>query len=226
VAVPSARSPRPKDPQNRRIRRTWWFLASSFFALGLLTVIRLGLGGAGTLDWAFALLVVVLGLAAVLNRRAVKDLEEGRRLEVESFARILRGLSRSVSPDAIVDAIVEELGVAADADHTVVVRLRADSLTLEATLVSTRSGVPSSTTILPLSDLEDPLDLDESIVPGVDPVGIPIRPQPRSIPVGDWLSARGRGRGLPRMGGPDRAAAAGGPRPPHFWEWAQPPAHF
>ena len=33
----------------------------------------------------------------------------GRRAEAESFARILSGLSRSVSPDAILDAIVEEV---------------------------------------------------------------------------------------------------------------------
>src|SRR6185437_11540674 len=51
---------------------------------------------------------------------------------------------------------VEDLGVAAGADHTVVVRLRADARILEATLVSSRAGVPSSTTMLPLSDLEDP----------------------------------------------------------------------
>jgi diguanylate cyclase (GGDEF)-like protein len=61
-----------------------------------------------------------------------------------------------VSPDAIVDAIVEDLGVATGADHTVVVRLRADARILEATLVSSRAGVPSSTTMLPLSDLDDP----------------------------------------------------------------------
>ena len=42
------------------------------------------------------------------------------------------------------------------ADHTVVVRLRPEHQALEATLVSSRAGVPSSTTLLPLSDLEDP----------------------------------------------------------------------
>ena len=55
------------------------------------------------------------------------DLDARRRDEAESFARILSGLSRSVSPDAIVDAIVESSSVeATGADHVVVVRRRRD----------------------------------------------------------------------------------------------------
>jgi len=145
------------DPRDRRIRRTWWFLAGSFFVLGFLTLIRLLAGSPHTLDWILAGLVVVAGLAVVLHRGEVETREAGRRAETETFARILQGLSRSVSPDAIVDAIVEELTVGAGADHTVVVRLRPDARVLEATLVSSRVGVPDSTTILPVTDLEDPL---------------------------------------------------------------------
>ncbi|HTC85886.1 MAG TPA: hypothetical protein VK656_04240, partial [Candidatus Acidoferrum sp.] len=145
------------DPRDRRIRRTWWFLASSFFVLGFLTLLRLLAGSPRTLDWILAGLVVIAGLAVVLHRREVETRETGRRAETETFARILQGLSRSVSPDAIVDAIVEELTVGAGADHTVVVRLRPDARVLEATLVSSRAGVPDSTTILPVTDLEDPL---------------------------------------------------------------------
>ena len=145
------------DPRDRRIRRTWWFLAGSFFVLGFLTIIRLLAGSPRTIDWVLAGLVVIAGLAVVLNRGEVETREAGRRAETETFARILQGLSRSVSPDAIVDAIVEELTVGAAADHTVVVRLRPDARVLEATLVSRRAGVPDSTTILPVSDLEDPL---------------------------------------------------------------------
>ncbi|MEX2010603.1 MAG: GGDEF domain-containing protein, partial [Chloroflexota bacterium] len=76
-------------------------------------------------------------------------LEVGGREEAESVARILQGLSRSVSPDAIVGAIVENLGHETGADHIVVVRRR-DEHSLEATLVTNRPGVPSSTTLLPV----------------------------------------------------------------------------
>ncbi len=139
-----------------RIRRTWWFFAGSFFLLGLAIVLRLLAGDPAPLDWALGGLVVVTGLGAVLQRDAVRRLEAGRRAEAESFARILSGLSRSVSPDAIVDAIVEELGVSAQTDHIVVVRRRVDARVLEARLVTQRPGVADSTTILPIADLEDP----------------------------------------------------------------------
>ena len=147
---------RRTDPQELTIRRTWGLLAASFFVLGLLTALRLVAGQPGAIDFVLASMVVLTGLSAVLHRRASGMLEAGRRSEAESFARILQGLSRSISPDAIVAAIVEELGEATGADHIVVVRLRPDARRLEATLVSRRPGVPSSTTELPISDLEDP----------------------------------------------------------------------
>jgi diguanylate cyclase (GGDEF)-like protein len=155
VAGPFIRDP-TRAPADRRLRRSWWFLAGSFFVLGLVTTLRLAVGQGQRIDWILAALVLVAGFAAVIHREAVGALEAGRRREAESFARIMQGLSRSVSPDAIVDAIVEELGVGTGADHIVVVRLRPDAGILESTLVSRRPGVPSSTTILPISELEDP----------------------------------------------------------------------
>ncbi|HYU49005.1 MAG TPA: GGDEF domain-containing protein [Candidatus Limnocylindria bacterium] len=140
------------SPHDRRIRRSWWFLAGSFFVLGLVTIFHLAVGQSGRIDWILAGLVVVVGLAVVTHRDAVAALEEGRRSEAESFARILQGLSRSVSPDAIVDAIVEDLGAGTGADHIVVVRLRPGTEILEATLVSQRPGVPSTRTVLPALD--------------------------------------------------------------------------
>ena len=109
------------------------------------------------IDWAVVGLVFVVGFAAILHRQAVAGLEVGRREEAESFARILSSLSRSVSPDAILGAIVDELAGATGADHIVVARRRPDARVLEATLVSARPGVPDSTTRLPIADLEDPV---------------------------------------------------------------------
>ncbi|HKG57598.1 MAG TPA: GGDEF domain-containing protein [Candidatus Limnocylindrales bacterium] len=162
------------DPQDRLIRRTWWFLAGSFFVLGLAMAARLGTDGARPLDYILAGLAVLVGLAAILHRDALRAYEVSRREEAESFARILQGLSRSVSPDAIVDAIVEDLGRGTGADHIVVVRRRPEVHALEATLVSSRPGVRSSTTLFPLSDLDDP---DRSAPDDREPVGFPVGDQ-------------------------------------------------
>ena len=172
--------PRP-EPQDRRIRRSWWLLSGSFLLLALLASIRIAAGGAEATDLALLGLVIVVGIAALGHRDAVRALEAGRRTEAESFTRILRGLSRSFSPDAIVEAIVEELTVGTAADHVVVVRRRPGARVLEATLVSSRPGVPSSTTLLPIADLEDPVDETaggESS--GREPVAVPIEVPGRS----------------------------------------------
>ncbi len=159
------------EPQERRLRQSWWLFAASFFVLGLLVLLRLTTDRARPIDFVLAGLVVVVGLAAILHRNAVHELEVGRRAEAESLARILQGLSRSISPDAIVGAIVEELGISTGADHIVVVRRQVEANGLAATLVSSRAGVPSSTTLFPLADLDDPLD---DGVPDREPVAVPV----------------------------------------------------
>jgi len=107
--------------------------------------------------------VGLAALAAFLHRNAVAGLEARGRAEAESFAGILQGLSRSVSVDAIVGAIVDDLAEGTGADHVVVVRRRPEGEALEATLVTSRPGVPSSTTVLPLTDLESPFDREPTL---------------------------------------------------------------
>jgi len=159
-----------EDP---RIRRSWLVFATTFFALGLIAVLRLALNGTGPTDWAIAGLIMVVGLAAVRHRIAVQALESGRRAEAESFTRILQGLSRSISGDAIVTAIVEELGAGTGADHVVIARRRPDARVLEATLVNARTGGSTSSTLFPIGDLEDPPSSSASTA-GREPVAIPI----------------------------------------------------
>ncbi len=144
------------DAEDRRIRRSWLVLSGSLFILALAALLRVTVDGARPLDWLMIGVIVVVAFVAVRHRMAVGALETSRRGEAESFARILQGLSRSISPDAIVDAIVEEIGSGTGADHIVVARRRPDARVLEATLVNTRTGGPSSTTLFPISDLEDP----------------------------------------------------------------------
>ena len=151
---------RPPDhdgpPLDPRIRRSWWIFAGTILLLGLLLVARLLTAGATPLDWVIAALLAIVGIAAIRHREAVTALEIGRRAEAELFARILSGLSRSVSEDAIVEAIVEELAGSTGADHIVVARRRPEARALQATLITARPGVPPSTTLLPLTEIDDP----------------------------------------------------------------------
>lgn len=172
-------APHPTDPQEARIRRAWRFLAGSFIVLGAVALADAAFGGSGLLHVLVVVFVGVTAAAALVHRQAVQALEVRRRGEVESFARILQGLSRSVSPDAIVEAIVEDLGQMTGADHIVVVRLRPNTGLLEATLVTTRQGVAASTTILPISDLDDPVHAAGD----PDDVGVPV-PVPEPVAVG------------------------------------------
>jgi diguanylate cyclase (GGDEF)-like protein len=172
VTDPTRRSGSPNATPERRIRRAWWIFAGSFFILGLIAVLRVVTDAARPMDWAVVALVFVVGAAAILHREAVAAQQVSLREEAESFARILSSLSRSVAPDAILGAIVDELAAATGADHIVVARRRPDVPVLEATLVSARPGVPDSTTRLPIGDLEDPVGGGQQ--PDRQPVAVPI----------------------------------------------------
>ena len=137
------------------IRRSWWLLSGALLVAGVLLVLQIVRGG-DVVAWIALLSVGIAAAAAAWHRNRLAAREAGGRIEAESLARILRGLSRSVSPDAIVAAIVGDLVQGTGADHVAVVRRRSDSDVLEATLVTRRAGVPSTTTYLPLTDLEDP----------------------------------------------------------------------
>jgi len=161
------RPPARQGPGDPSIRRTWWLLVGAFVGLLLIHGVRL-FGDKKPVDWLTVLLIVIAAVAAIAHRNAVAGLESRGRGEAESFARILRGISHSVSADAIVSAILEDLIDATAADHVVLVRRRQDGVALDATLVSRRAGVPTTTTVLPLSVLDLP--------PGEDvaPVAVPV----------------------------------------------------
>jgi len=192
-------------------------LILSLLVLALVEVVRFATSP-GAIDVVVLALIGVVAAAAVRERGRVVDMEGTRRSEAESFARILRGLSRSVSPDAIVDAIVEELGVGTGADHVAVVRRRPDTHNLECILSPTRAGSPASRTTLPLRELDDPAldraaaDLAVAASRGRRLTAIPIQPDaggdPQLVPLG--LSGR---RPTPRpesLDGLALAVVAGG----------------
>jgi diguanylate cyclase (GGDEF)-like protein len=161
---------RTEDPA---IRRTWWLLSGAFLILGAVGLLRF-LGSRNPIDLAMFVIVAVAAVAAIGHRNAVAGMEARGRSEAESFARILRGLSRSVSADAIVAAIMDDLLDATDADHVVVVRRRQDGSALEATLVTRRAGVPTTTADLPITDLDGPIQWTPAAV--VVPVGPGLAP--------------------------------------------------
>ncbi len=145
--------PRP-DPLAGRARLAWTALTAAIAALAALVVAWIVLP-ALPLALPVALAVVAVAVAAALARRRVERREERTREEVENFARILQGFSRAVSPDAIVEAIMGDLGPGTEADHLVVVRRRPGAPILDATLIPTRPGAPQAETVLPAVDLDD-----------------------------------------------------------------------
>ena len=159
----------------------------TFVALGTIELLRVVFDPRPA-DLVVLALVALVGLLAIRERERVVDAEGSRRTEAESFARILRALSRSVSPDAIVAAIVEELGAGTGADHVAVVRRRPEGRVLEAVLSSTRPGAPTSRTSLPLAELDDPaVDLAMSSLAmaasrGRRLTAVPIEPDPERRP--------------------------------------------
>jgi diguanylate cyclase (GGDEF)-like protein len=163
----------PGDPQDRWISITWRFLGGSFGLLAAVAILVVLTGDAQPLGSVVVGLVGVVGAAAWFHRHALVRVDTSRRNEAESFARILQGLSRSVSPATIVEAMVGDLGRVTAADHCVVVRLERETGALVATLVSMRQGVPSTTSVLPPIDLDistesDPERVVERLAAGVE----------------------------------------------------------
>jgi len=178
------------------------------------------------LDLIVLVMIAVTTAAALVHQRTVAALAASQRAEAEHLARILQGLSRSASPDAIVDAIVADLGVGTGADHMVVIRLRPEERSIEATLFSARPGVPDSTTRLPLSDLDalGPVHRDPVAVPilasGSVAAGYAVPAASASVGTAGHVAARVPARVPVRV--PARGAAVAAPRLPLFPKPAPP----
>jgi diguanylate cyclase (GGDEF)-like protein len=160
------------------------------------------------IEWLTVGLVVVAAIAAIAHRNAVVGLEARGRGEAESFARILHGLSRSVSAEAIVSAILDDLIDATNADHVVLVRRRPDATALEATLVSRRPGIRHTTSNLPMSLLEP---LASSREPDATS-----RPAPVAMGPGTPAPASGSAAGSATSAGAVHAMPAVRPPPAEF----------
>jgi hypothetical protein len=137
-----------------RVLLTWLLLGLSVVMLIGRSTVEFVQGQTGAVDLALAVAISALVTSAVMNARAAGMFVERRHSEAESFSRIVRALSRSVSPDAVVEAIVHELGAATEADHVAVVRLRPGGAVLDVTFVSMLPGAPTSNTVMPVRQIE------------------------------------------------------------------------
>ncbi len=183
-----------------------------FFLLALTAGIRL-VTEQQPVDWLVVGLVVLAAVAAIAHRNAVAGLESRGRGEAESFARIVRSLSRNVSAEAIVSAILDDLVDATVADHVVFIRRRREAAALEATLVTRRPGVPATSTILPLS-LLDAVGEDGPKAPIAIPMGEAPSPtpDPRADAPAEPVEADPAERALPLPRVARRASDPGGGR--------------
>ena len=143
------------DPGGRASISTWQLIVGLFAVVAILVLVDIArTPGPDPLGWSLAVALALLGVLAVVYHREVLALAERQRAEAESLNRMLRGLSRSTSPDAVLGAIVDELRTAAGADHCVLVRRRPRSRLLEATLVAGSARVPAATTTFSSALLE------------------------------------------------------------------------
>ena len=92
---------------------------------------------------------VVVALALVVVERAERRAATDAQAAEAAVRRLLQGLGRSTSPDAVVATIVDALRGASGADHVVVARRRPGDRDIEAILVTTSTSVPLATTRLP-----------------------------------------------------------------------------
>ena len=138
------------DPRERRAAATWRLIVGLFVVVAVLLALDVVRSRPpDPIALAVAISVGALAALAVAYHREVLALAQRQRLETESLNRILQGLSRSSSPDAILGAIAGELRKATGADHCVVVRRRPRSRLLEATLVSGIATVGDTATTMP-----------------------------------------------------------------------------
>ncbi|HEY8198980.1 MAG TPA: sensor domain-containing diguanylate cyclase [Candidatus Limnocylindrales bacterium] len=121
---------------------------------GLVGLIALGVAvivvmPGSALGWLVLLsdLLVMLGLLVV--RRSERRIVSRDRTAQAGLHRLLQGLGRSTSPDAVVATIVDALRGASEADHVVLARRRPGGRDIEAILVTTSASVPLATTHLP-----------------------------------------------------------------------------
>ncbi|MCY7419773.1 MAG: sensor domain-containing diguanylate cyclase [Chloroflexi bacterium] len=145
---PAAEALESDEHVNGRLEVVRLVIAGAVALLALSTAATLLDGSVTWVDVLDAALVMVLGTGLLVHDRLTAMLADRRHSRVLGMTRILQGLSRSMSPEAVVEAIVAELRSTSGADHVVVARVSRPDHVVEVTLVTARANVEPSRTWL------------------------------------------------------------------------------
>jgi diguanylate cyclase (GGDEF)-like protein len=163
---PSDAEARPRFG-SQSISLTWALLLVAIALLLGQAVVGFVMGRNGIPELALAVATALLVASAVLNARASGIELARRQAEAQAFSRMLQALSRSVSPAAVLDAIVYEIGSATEADHVAVVQTRPGSSVLDVTLASMLPGGQTTTGVIPVRQLGPAVSQRLKAVPAV-----------------------------------------------------------
>jgi diguanylate cyclase (GGDEF)-like protein len=105
-------------------------------------------GGMGLFDLILMAIVAALATAIYVLDTATNALARNRNEREASIRRLVQGLSRSLSPESVVDAVIADLRRATDADHVVVARVSQPDEVVEVTLAAAHADAPPSRTYL------------------------------------------------------------------------------
>lgn len=139
----------------RRLWRARQVLLGSLAGLALVSVWLLIDEGISPIEVVLALGLVTLALAQYVMSMTTTALTRDRLEREAAVRRIVSRLSRSLSPESVVDTVISDLRAATDADHVVVARVSQPDMHVEVTLVAARADAPPSRTTL-RPDLESP----------------------------------------------------------------------
>jgi diguanylate cyclase (GGDEF)-like protein len=133
---------------NGRLALARRVVAGSLVVLALVGAWYLNDDGLGLPDLLLWVALVTLVLALYVRHDAAAALTRNRLEREAGIRRIVTGLSRSVSPEAVVETVITDLRTATDADHVVVARVNPHDENVEVTLVAAQADAPPSRTIL------------------------------------------------------------------------------
>jgi diguanylate cyclase (GGDEF)-like protein len=105
-------------------------------------------GGIGLFDLLLIAIVAALAIGLYVLDTATSALARNRNEREASIRRLVQGLSRSLSPDSVVEAVIADLRRATDADHVVVARVSQPDQVVEVTLAAAHADAPPSRTYL------------------------------------------------------------------------------
>jgi diguanylate cyclase (GGDEF)-like protein len=152
---------------NRRLDLARRALLISLAVLGLVAIWLLYEDGIGLPDLLLTIGLVALVLSLYVLYATLEALTRNRIEREASIRRIVSGLSRSLSPESVVDTVISDLRSATDADHVVVARVSQPDMNVEVTLVAAQADAPPSrTTLKPEIDapgLHTGDDVDEGV---------------------------------------------------------------